>query len=273
MPSVLETPIADVVTETELLVVWQQPSTRAMIPVGILRFDGETYTFEYLPHVARVADFRPLLGFRDLTKRYESEELFPLFQERVMDPTRPDFVRVLDELSLDPASATPWEQLVRSGGSSEGDTLQVTPFPRETEEGWTCTALVAGVRYLAKKTVETRDGQTHLYSEDELEALLGGLVPGQPLRVLAEVGNDYNTDAQLFFTENGEPIGYVPDWLAKLTAPCLHDGTSVRAVVDRVNGLSAGWHLRVLVTLHVDESFGELQTRSMTLLGLTDLRA
>lgn len=29
MPSVLDAPIADVVTETELLVVWQQPSTHA----------------------------------------------------------------------------------------------------------------------------------------------------------------------------------------------------------------------------------------------------
>lgn len=261
MPSVLEVPTADVVTETELLVVWQQPSTRAMIPVGILTFDGGTYAFEYLPNVAQIAEFRPLLGFRDLTKRYESDELFPLFHERVMDPTRPDFVRVLDELSLDPASATPWEQLVRSGGSSEGDTLQVTPFPRESAEGWTCTALAAGIRYLAKKTVATTAGPTRLYSDLELEAFLGGLVPGQPLQVIEEVGNDYNAEAQLFFTERDEPVGYVPDWLAKLTAPCLHNGVGVRAVVDRVNGLSAGWHLRVLVTLHVREPFVDLQGR------------
>ncbi|MBK4348964.1 hypothetical protein [Lacisediminihabitans changchengi] len=260
MPSVLEAPVADVVTETELLVIWQQPSTRAMVPVGILTFDGETYAFNYLPNVAHVAEFRPLLGFRDLAETYKSDELFPLFRERVLDPTRPDFVRVLDELSLDPA-ATPWEQLVRSGGSSEGDTLQVTPFPRESAEGWTCTALVAGVRYLAKKTVETTDGWTRQYSDVELEALLGGLAPGQSLRVIAEVGNDYNADAQLFFTEHDEPVGYLPDWLAKLTAPCLHDGTSVRVVVDRVNGVNAGWHLRVLVTLHVGESFADLQSR------------
>lgn len=261
MPSVLESPVADFVTETDLLVVWQQPGTRAMIPVGVLTFDGETYTFDYLPNVAHVAEFRPLLGFRDLTKSYKSDELFPLFRERVLDPTRPDFVRVLDELSLDPSSATPWEQLVRSGGSSEGDTLQVTPFPRESAEGWTCTALAAGVRYLAKKSVETTDGWTRLYSDAELETVLDGLVPGQPLRVVAEVGNDYNVDAQLFFTEHNEPVGYVPDWLAKLTAPSLRGGTSVRAVVDRINGASAGWHLRVLVTLHVGESFADLQSR------------
>lgn len=261
MPSVLESPAADVVTETELLVIWQQPSTRAMIPVGILTFDGETYTFDYLPNVADVAEFRPLLGFRDLTKTYKSDELFPLFRERVLDPTRPDFVRVLDGLSLDPSSATPWEQLVRSGGSSEGDTLQVTPLPRESAEGWTCTALVAGVRYLAKKTVETANGRTRLYSDVELEGLLERLAPGQPLRVVPEVGNDYNPDAQLFFTEDAEPVGYVPDWLAKLTTACLNRGTSVRAVVDHVNGMSSGWHLRVLVTLHVQEPFANLHDR------------
>ncbi|MCI0156406.1 hypothetical protein KNO15_06825 [Leifsonia shinshuensis] len=261
MPSVLEAPGAAVVTETELLVIWQQPGTRAMIPVGILTFDGATYTFDYLPNVADVAEFRPLLGFRDLTKTYKSDELFPLFRERVLDPTRPDFVRVLDGLSLDPESATLWEQLVRSGGSSEGDTLQVTPFPRESADGWTCTALVAGVRYLAKKAVETADGLTRIYSDVELEDLLGRLTPGQPLRVVAELGNDYNADAQLFFTEHGEPVGYVPDWLAKLMAPCLKDGTSVRAVVERVNGMGGGWHLRVLVTLHADEPFASLQGR------------
>jgi hypothetical protein len=261
MQSVFDAHVADVVTETKLLVVWQQPSTRAMIPVGILAFDGRIYTFEYLPNIGGVKEFRPLLGFRDLAETYQSDELFPLFRERVLDPTRPDFVRVLDQLSLDPESATPWEQLVRSGGSSEGDTLQVTPFPRESAEGWVCTALVAGVRYLEKKTVETAIGRTRLYSEAELEALLGTLTPGDVLQVIAEIGNDYNDDAQLFFTERNEPVGYVPDWLAKLTAPRLKDGGSVTAVVDRVNGLSAGWHLRVLVTLHVGEAFSDLSAR------------
>lgn len=36
---------------------------------------------------------------------------------------------------------------------------------------------------------------------------------------------------------------------------------SVRTVVDRVNGMSAGWHLRVLVTLHVQEPFASLHDR------------
>ena len=261
MPSVLENSAHDVATVTKLLVVWQQPSTRAMIPVGVLAFDGETYTFEYVANVEGVDEFRPLLGFGDLAKTYESEELFPLFRERILDSTRPDFTRVLDALSLDPASTTPWEQLVGSGGSSEGDTLQVTPFPLEHEAGWTCTVLVAGVRYPAKKSVKTAVGETRRYSDLELEEVLERLVPGQSLRVLQEVGNDYNPKAQLLFTEQDEFIGYLPDWLAKLTAPCVEDGVGVAATIDRVNAASAGWHLRVLVTLVVEESFEELRPR------------
>lgn len=262
MPSVLEDMAADVVTATELLVVWQQPSSRAMIPVGVLAFDGRLYTFEYLPNVAEIDEFRPLLGFRDFTVTYESDELFPLFHERVLDPTRPDFTRVLDDLKIDPASATPWEQLVRSGGSSEGDTLQVTPLPREEAGGgWTCTALVAGVRYLARKSIATADGATRIYTADELESLLDRLSAGQVLRVVAEVGNEYNAEAQVLFTDQQEPVGYLPDWLAKLTAPCLTNGSTLHAVIDRVNDTSAGWHLRVLVTLHADEPFHQLRDR------------
>lgn len=113
-------------TATRLLVTWLQPSTRVRIPVGVLAFDGLLYTFEYLPSVAEIEEFRPLLGFRDFTVTYESDELFPLFLERVLKTSRPDFLHVLKDLKIDPDSATPWEQLVCSGGSSEGDTLSVT---------------------------------------------------------------------------------------------------------------------------------------------------
>lgn len=261
MSSVLERPVATVATETELLVIWQQPTTRAMIPVGVLGFDGETYTFAYLPNAADIAEFRPLLGFRDFTQSYTSDELFPLFRERVLDPTRPDFSRVIDELSLDPVSATPWEQLVRSGGGSEGDTLQVIPFPRESDGGWACTALVAGMRYLSKKSVRTATGVVQAYADGEIEDVLRRLAPGQELKIVSEVGNDYNPDAQLLFTDKDELIGYVPDWIAKLMAPALTAGASGRAIVERVNGAAAGWHLRVLVNLQLDEAFDGVRDR------------
>lgn len=246
---------------SELLVLWQDPSTRAMVPIGVLSFDGDVYGFEYLPAAAKQEGFRPLLGFRDLDRKYESETLFPLFEERVLDPTRPDFSRVIDELALDESEATPWELLVRTGGTSEGDTLQVTPFPHRTDSGWAVLFLAAGLRYFQTKSVTTASGATQIYEEAEFERVLDSLHPGDSLVVTREVGNTYNPDAQLLFTEHGDVVGYLPDWLARFTAPCFDDGIELRARVAQVNGPSAGWHLRLMVGASAPESFARAEER------------
>lgn len=241
---------------TELVVLWQQPTTRAMIPVGLLAFDGITYRFEYLPAASSADGFRPLLGFKDLTASYQSHELFPLFHERIMDPSRDDFEYVLEGLRLDPRTATPWEQLVRSGGGSEGDTLQVTPLPRADGDGWACTALASGLRYLQAKTLRTVLGESTLYGEAQFESILGALSPGDPLTVRREIGNHYNPDALVVFTERDELVGYLPDWLARFIAPALPEGDGWQiARVERVNSPAAGWHLRLVVTVTGSEPF------------------
>ena len=246
---------------TKLLILWQRPSDRAMVPVAILSYDGELYEFEYLSAARSLDEFRPLLGFRDLDRRYTSDEMFPLFQERVLDPTRPDFGRVLDELALSESEATPWELLVRTGGTSEGDTLQVTPFPHESDSGWIVVFLAAGLRYFQEKTVRTALGTTHTYTEDEFHSILDSLAPGDPLVVRTEIGNDYNPDAQLLFTSAGDVIGYLPDWLARFAAPCVHKGMELSAHVERVNDKSVGWHLRLMVSAGAPESFEEAGAR------------
>lgn len=235
---------------TELLVLWQQPSTRAMLPVGLLGFDGVTYRFEYLPAAGTAEGFRPLLGFKDLDSVYESDELFALFRERIMDPSRDDFERVLEGLQLDPTIATPWEQLVHSGGGSEGDTLQVTPLPQGDEKGWSCTALASGLRYLQVKSITTELGDSRIYLESEFEAVLDSLRPGDPLTVRREIGNEYNPNALVLLTERNELVGYLPDWLARLIGPSLQgeDGWQI-AQVTRVNRPEAGWHLRLVIQL------------------------
>lgn len=247
---------------TELLVTWQQPDTRAMLPVARLSFDGEAYRFNYLPTVSSIDGFRPLIGFRDVGETYESDELFPLFQERILDPARDDFERVLTELDLDPSSATPWEQLVRSGGGSEGDTLQVTPLPHEDMGDWECTALVAGVRYFQMKSVRTGQGETPIYSAQEFEAVLASLEVGSSLEVRKEIDNVYNSDALLLFTPDGHVVGYLPDWIARVSAAArLAGGADPTVQVDRVNSVESGWHLRILVSVKWDATVAQLTPR------------
>lgn len=247
--------------KSALLVLWQQPSTRAMIPVGELSYDEREYQFAYLPGVEVIKGFRPLLGFKDLAKTYVSEELFPLFRERVLDPSRPDFGRLLHELDLDLASATPWELLARTGGGSEGDTLQVTPFPKPDGAGWSCTFLAAGVRYFKEKSVRIAGGATEVYADAAYEEILGALRPGDPLKVEREVGNEYNADARVLLTERGDAVGYVPDWLARFTSQYFVDGTSLRAKVVQTNDRHAGWHLRLMVCAQSDEPYSSAADR------------
>ncbi|MGN7190423.1 HIRAN domain-containing protein [Curtobacterium sp. MCBA15_004] len=219
-----------------------------------LSYDADRYFFDYLPAAKTEASFRPLMGFRDLDEHYESDELFPLFHERVMDPARDDFRRVVEGLDLDPDSATPWEQLSRSGGGSEGDTLQVTPIPHETAEGWACRTLLSGLRYFEKKSVQTQQGRTNPYSSSDHEKVLASIRPGDHLRLRREIGNSYNPSAVLVFTEDDHVVGYLPDWLARFVGPVL-DEEIITAQVDRVNPSRAGWHLRLLVTVASTESF------------------
>lgn len=247
--------------DSELLVLWQQPSTRAMIPVGELSFDGREYKFEYLAGADQIPGFRPLLGFKDFAKTYRSDELFPLFEERILDPARSDFDQVVHELKLDLATATPWELLVRTGGGSEGDTLQVTPFPKPEGSGWACTFLASGVRYFREKSVLTARGATEVYSAADFEAALGALSPGDSLSVERELGNSYNPHARVLLTEAGRPVGYLPDWLARFTATYLDDGTQIEAEVLRVNDAEAGWHLRLLVCAKASEGYDVANSR------------
>lgn len=251
---------ADKTTISELLVLWQKPENRAMIPVATLSYDSVSYRFEYLPAARTERSFRPLIGFRDLDQTYTSDDLFPLFRERVMDPSRSDFERVVDGLDLDPDAATPWEQLVSSGGGTEGDTLQMTPMPHEVEGGWECSILLSGIRYLQIKSVQTVDGWTPVYGEDDFERILAAVQPGDQLRVKQELGNKYNPDALLAFTSSDDVVGYLPDWAAKFVKPLLAAG-SFSMKVARVNPARAGWHLRLLVDAHGDESFDDALDR------------
>jgi len=258
MQSTAETKHA--VDADELLVLWQQPSTRAMLPVAILEFDGTTYRFRYIDGADGIEGFRALLGFPEFDRLYESQELFPLFQERVLDTSRSDFVSVIEGLALDPSLATPWEQLVHTGGTSEGDTIQVTPFPRATADGWECMFLAAGLRYFQHKSVRTDRGITKTYSSTQFEDLLASLSPGDSLDVELEVENDYNNQAQLLF-HDGNVVAYLPDWLARLTAPWVSGGNSVAAKIVRINEPGAGWHLRLMASVSTGEPFGAMEAR------------
>jgi hypothetical protein len=205
----------------QLLVSRQDPATRAFVRVGTLRYDGQSYSFEYDPSAER-----PLPGL-PLGKTYRSDRLFPIFAERVLDPHRPERAETLEQLGL-PREATPFEVLAVSGGGRTGDTYELTPLPHRGEVS--LPFLVHGIR--------------HLRADER--AAIDGLKPGDQLSLQYEPENPVNARA-LLVTQGGVRLGYVPDPLLGYVHDIMRSEHEL--VVERVNPAAAGLHMKLLVRL------------------------
>jgi hypothetical protein len=245
----------DGAVQQRLVVAWQHPVSRAISPVAFLSYDGRVYQFTYIRNAQRVADFRPLLGFPGLDRAYCSADLFPLFAQRAMDPRRPDFHRYIESLGLD-GKPSPWEQITRSEGHRQGDTIQLLPEPTVVGDELTCRFLVHGIRH-AHDGPKILGGRRVQVTREQVENALTQLTRGDQLVLAAEPDNPRNKLA-LMVIGSGVPIGYVPDLLTEdvheLTRRANATGT-----VEHVNGPRAPWHLRLLVCLRAAAPVGDFR--------------
>lgn len=233
-------------TARRLVVAWQHPDKRLIEPIGLLDYDGHRYRFGYIRHVLRVKDFRPLLGFENLRRQYISDQLFPLFAQRVMDPRRPDYQRYVQRLGL-PEDATPWEQIARSQGRRQGDTIQLLPEPVNDHGVITCRFLVNGIRYVPGPE-RILDGRAVQVDSGQVEAALSALRPGDPLHIAREPGNPINNLALMVMAGSVTPVGWIPDLMVEDMNRLL-SRAKVTVTAEHINGPSAPWHLRLLALL------------------------
>jgi hypothetical protein len=238
-------------TRQRLVVAWQHPINRQIEPVGFLAVTNGLHTFEYVANVRQIDGFRPLVGFPDLERRYSSGFLFPLFAQRAMDPRRSDYERYIRGLGLEP-DADPWEQISRSRGHRQGDTLQLFPVPRVEQGHVRSTFLVHGHRHVSARPTWLR-GEPLAFTYEQVEQAFSTLGPGSPLRLEDEPENAHNSEAVLTVSGGGVPVGYVPDLLVH-DLHRLEEITSVRATVAHVNGPEAPSHMRLLVNLAADDA-------------------
>lgn len=213
--------MATLLKTDELLVSRQDPETRRYSRVGVLSHDRHIFRFKYDDDVTRALPGLPL------GRVHESESLFPIFAERVIDPHRPERVETLEQLGLG-AEAEPLEVLAVSGGGRTGDTYELTPLPRPGPVS--LPFLVHGIRHL---TPEER-------------AAIDDLKPGDRLELRCETDNEVNERA-LLVGLNGDRLGYVPDPLLDYIHRILERPFGL--IVDRVNPVEAGMHMRLLVRL------------------------
>jgi hypothetical protein len=224
-----------------LYVTWQDPATMRYIPIGRLIGglgpEQPEYEFCYLQgsHEANHLGFDWLLSFPDLNAVYRSNEMFPLFQNRLMSPNRAEYREFVSNLAVDPDQIDLMAILMRSGGGRVTDSLEMFEVPRLSEEGnpFKTHFLAHGLRYL---------------SESSQERILQ-LKPNDPLFIMSDCQNAADGDALALRTEDRVIIGYLPRYLLGDATKLLRNCEVVECFVAQVNPPPAPLQQRLLCRL------------------------
>ncbi|WP_198154235.1 HIRAN domain-containing protein [Neomicrococcus aestuarii] len=219
-----------------LLVTWQHPLSRKYFLAGVLGRDPSgIYTFSYYPQVSDARDFRPIPGFDNLEKNYQSRTLFPVFSTRVMSLKRPDRHDWLRSLGLT-EEATEFEILGRSLGRRIADTIEVYPEP---------------IVDFARKSIEAEVPIHGLRYHPEGVGYVdsGRLQEGDTVEIRNEPENAHDSRAQAVFTVEGVKLGYIPAPVLDYLSQCTDRKLSASGTVVHVNSALAEQHQKI--TLNV----------------------
>ncbi|HWD09627.1 MAG TPA: hypothetical protein VHA57_11085 [Actinomycetota bacterium] len=170
---------------------------------------------------------------------YSSSELFPFFADRLLSAAVPDYDHLLAALGLTREEATPVELLARSWAAASHDTIQVVPEPVEEGDGREVLLfLVSGARHVDEVAPE------------RVAARIAELEIGQVLELVDEPTSPNNGRAILLCAD-GQPVGWVPDYLLDYVNKQREAGRQVSAAVEHANGAGTPWHLRLLARVEV----------------------
>jgi hypothetical protein len=207
-------------------------------PVGRLdRVDG-TYRFCYTRGARTLAEFRPLTGMDDLEQVYESEALFPVFANRLLSPSRPEYEAFLTWGGFDSANPPdPIAILAVTEGIRQTDEIEVFPCPAPDGDGcYLNKFFLHGIRWMMPAAVER----------------IARLAPNEPLYMMPDPCNIADPFAVAVRTAAPvAQIGYVPRYLAHDVGQLLHrcDPEFIELFVQRVNP-DAPMQQRVLCRMH-----------------------
>lgn len=201
-----------------IFLTWQDPETHRWLPVGQLSKDRDDYRFVYTKGAQSSDRFVPFGRMTDLHAVYVAKELFPLFSNRLLPKSRPEYRDFLIWLGLDASADDALDLLSKSGGIRATDTLQVFPCPEPTPENTYVVEFFShGIRHL---------------NESDRERIKQ-LRPGERVYLLPDIQNAHDPTALLMRT--GDPIslvGYCPRFysaeFSKLIALVGSDPVDIR---------------------------------------------
>ncbi|HEV2971135.1 MAG TPA: HIRAN domain-containing protein [Pirellulales bacterium] len=209
-----------------LFVAWRSPEPNGPRwgPVGRLEHGPGGYRFVYTRGAMTLPDFQPFAEMPRLDAVYESDELFPLFANRLLSRSRPEYQAYLTWGGFDPNNPPdPIALLAVTQGRRATDQLELFPCPaRDTEGGYLNKFFLHGIRHMSA----------------DAQSRVGSLRVGERLRAVPEDTNPSDPQAVAVFTEGDDvQIGYVPRYLAREVRDLFEQcGTMFAELqVERVN--------------------------------------
>lgn len=218
-----------------LFVAWQDYISRLWFPIGKLTFDGKKYHFVYIngaKEAQKQSNFEPLLSFPQLDKEYSSIHLFPVFANRLMSPSRPEYKNFLRELKVDENNPNFMEILALSEGKRKTDSIKLFPYPElDNENNYHLRFFVHGIRHLPNCSIER----------------INTLKTGEELWLTPEPQNKYDYQALMLTTEDHYILGYCPRYLTDYVMDLFQQKPlSVKVKVEQVNSIDTPFNSRLL---------------------------
>lgn len=233
-------------TAQTLFLAWLDPNSRSWFPIGRLTFDGTKYKFVYTQGVKEAqqkCNFEPLSSFPRLDRVYTSTQLFPVFSNRLLPRSRPDYAIFLQWLNIPEHEEDPIAVLARSGGQRETDTLAVFPCPEPDEAGrYQLHFFAHGLRHLPQCAIE----RINRFESEE------------KLWLAHEFQNPEDSQALILNTEDHHIVGYCPRYLlSEVFEQLMRDPSSVDLRVERVNLPPTPLQFRLLcnITTQCEDDF------------------
>ncbi|MBT9186370.1 MULTISPECIES: HIRAN domain-containing protein [Pectobacterium] len=227
-------------------VAWQAPDTRDWHVVGNLQERKSGYVFKYTKGALSSTKFTKFSGMNDVSETYVSEELFPLFKNRLLSPKRPEYPRFMSWLGLDDEDAKPIEILARTGGMRSTDNLQIFKKIELEEDGsFEHYFFLHGLGYL----------------DERANQRVSELKPGEVLRLCLDLQNAYDSEAVVVRADKpAEIVGYCPRYFATVIKSLLIiNPKAVSLMVEKIsNDAPHNYRLLCKIKGHVSHSHREM---------------
>ena len=202
----------------------REPDNARWEPVGRLEHDQGIYRFSYTRGAQTLPGFSPLFGMDDWTAVYESDELFPIFKNRLLTERRAEYEAYLNWSGFDAVNPPdPVALLGVTEGIRTTDSIELFPCPTPDANGmFSNKFFMHGLRYMP----------------DAAKERVAALREGEALFLMPDLCNTNDPYAVALRTDHDRfMVGYVPRYLGRdltrLFSRCSPEHMHV--FVDRVN--------------------------------------